>query len=109
MQAEKSAVMKEVETLTESIEENQDKLDDINAQLVQLNKEVKQAQKELEEAEAKHKKQEEALKQKMIMTYEMGNISYLDVLLNSKGILEFLSNYYLLSEILQNDNDLLGK
>lgn len=107
VKSEKSAAMKEVEELTETIEETQDKLDDINANIVQLNKEIKTAKKELEEAQEKHEKQEEALKQKMIVTYEMGKTSYLDFLLNSKGVLEFLSNYYLISEILQNDNDLL--
>lgn len=107
VKSEKSAAMKEVEELAESIEENQDKLDDINVKLVKLNKEIKDAQKELNEAQEKYKKQEDGLKQKMIMTYEMGKTSYLDFLLNSKGVLEFLSNYYLISEILQNDNDLL--
>ena len=107
VKSEKSAAMKEVEELRESIEETQDKLDDINVKLLKINKEIKETQKELKEAQDKHTKQEDALKQKMIMTYEMGKTSYLDFLLNSKGVLEFLSNYYLISEILQNDNDLL--
>ena len=70
-------------------------------------KEIKETEKELKETQKKFNKQEEALKQKMIITYELGSASYLDVLLNSKGILDFLSNYYLISEILQNDDDLL--
>lgn len=107
VQENKSALMKEIKTLSDSIADNEDKLAKINAQLVGLNKEIKELKEDLKETQEKFNKQEEALKEKMIMTYEMGNITYLDVLLNSKGILDFLSNYYLISEILQNDNDLL--
>lgn len=102
-----SDTLKQVEELSVSIEENEDKLSDINSQLAKLNKEVKETKKELEETQEKYNKQEEALKEKMIFTYEMEKTTYLDVLLNSKGILDFISNYYLISEILQNDNDLL--
>ena len=61
---------------------------------------VIELKKELNETQEKFNKQEDALKEKMILSYEMGNTTYLDVLLNSKGILDFLSNYYLISEIL---------
>ena len=102
-----SDALKEVEELSASIEENESKLETINKQLVTLNKEIKELKQELEETQEKYNKQEEAFKNKMILSYEMGQTSYLDVLLNSKGILDFLSNYYLISEILQNDDDLL--
>lgn len=107
VQEEKSSIKKEVEALSNSISDNEDKLSEINAQLVKLKKEIEETKKELEETQEKYNKQEEALKEKMIFTYEMEKTTYLDVLLNSKGILDFISNYYLISEILQNDNDLL--
>lgn len=105
--AQKSKELKEIEKLSNSIEDNKDKLEEIDLQLTQLNKEIKQLESELKEAEKKYQQQEDALKQKLIVGYEMGETTYLDVLLNSKGILDFLSNYYFISEILQNDNDLL--
>ena len=40
--------------------------------------------------------------------YEMGSTSYLDLLLNSKGISNFLSNYYYISEIARTDSELLN-
>lgn len=104
---EKSALMEDVKKLSTEIEDNEDKLADINVELTKLNKEIKELKEELEETQKKFNVQEQALKDKMILSYEMGSTSYLDVLLNSKGILNFLSNYYLISEILQNDDDLL--
>lgn len=107
VQKNKSAVMKEIQTLSDSIADNEDKLADINAQLVGLNREIKELKKDLEETQEKYNVQEEALKQKIIMDYERGKITYLDVLLNSKGILDFISNYYLVSEIIEKDEELL--
>ena len=107
VEAEKSAIMKEVEELGVSIEENQEKLTDINSELIKLDKEIKELKKDLEETKEQYTKQEDALKQKIAIDYEKGKVSYLDVLLNSKGILDFISNYFLLSEIVEKDTELL--
>ena len=109
VQSQKSAVMKEIKALSDSIADNEDKLSAINGELVGLSREVKKIKAELEETQEKFVEQEEALKKKIALDYEMGEVSYLDVLLNSNGILDFLSNYYLISEIMQKDNDLLDE
>lgn len=107
VQEQKSALSKEIKDLADSIADNEDKLADINSELVSLNKEIKNLKAELEEAQKEFEEQEEALKKKIALDYEMGEVSYLDVLLNSNGILDFLSNYYLISEIMQKDDELL--
>lgn len=104
---QKSTLMKEIQNLSNSIADNEDKLYEIKAELIKLEKEIKQLEKELKSAEERFVEQENALKDKIVMDYEMGEVSYLDVLLNSTGILDFLSNYYLISEIMQKDSDLL--
>ena len=104
---QKSALMKEIQKISDSIADNEDKLYEIKAELTKLGKEIKELEKELKSAEERFTDQENALKEKIVMDYEMGEISYLDVLLNSTGILDFLSNYYLISEIMQKDNELL--
>lgn len=103
----KSAIMKEVEELTASIEDNQDKLDDLNTELNELSKEIEKLKKELQETQEKYEAQEKLLKDRITAQYEAGEVTYLDVLLNSKGFSDFLSNYFLVSEILENDSDLL--
>ena len=105
VQENKSAVMKEIQKLSDSIVDNEEKLSEINAQLVKLNREIKELKKDLEETQDKFEKQEEALKTKIKMDYEMGEVTYLDVLLNSKGILDFISNYYMISEIIEKDTE----
>ena len=107
VKTEQSTVMKEIQKLSDSIADNEDKLYSINAELVKLNREIKGLKQELKETEANFTKQEEALKTKIVMDYEMGEVSYLDVLLNSNGILDFISNYYMISEIIEKDTELL--
>ena len=43
----------------------------------------------------------------MVALYETGDIVYLDVLLNSSSVSEFISNYYLIGEIAKYDTQLL--
>lgn len=105
--SQKSALMKEIQKLSDSIADNEDRLYEIKAELIKLEKEIKQLEKELKSAEERFTEQENALKDKIVMDYEMGEMSYLDVLLNSTGILDFLSNYYLISEIMEKDNEML--
>lgn len=107
VQEQKSAIMKEIQTLSDSIVVNEEKLSKINAELVKLNREITELKTELAKTQEQFEEQEEALKKKIALDYEKGEVTYLDVLLNSNGILDFLSNYYLISEIMQKDNDLL--
>ena len=53
-------------------------------------------EKELEE-------KEELLKKRLVASYKAGSTSYLDVLLSSGSLTSFLSNYYLVEQISEND------
>ena len=44
---------------------------------------------------------EKILKRRTVALYEAGETTYLDFLLTSKSIVEFLSNYYIISEIIE--------
>ena len=49
----------------------------------------------------------ELLDERLIAMYEMGKTTYLDMLLSAKSLTEFLSNYYMISEIAKVDQDLI--
>ena len=102
-----SKSLQDIEDLNDSIDDNQDKLDDLNNDLKNLSDEISQLKNELEEAEKQYDAQENLLKDRISAQYEAGDITYLDVLLNSKGFSDFLSNYFLVSEVLENDSELL--
>ena len=108
VQEEKSETMQEVQKLNESINESQDKLSDLNSELDDLSKEISTLKQEVEKKEKEYQDQDELLQERIQAQYEAGDTTYLDVLLNSTGVSDFLSNYFLVSEVLENDSDLLS-
>lgn len=104
---ELSETQKEIDDLNTSIEDNQDKLTDLSKELSSLTTEIESLKKEIEETQKKYNEQEELLKDRITAQYEAGETTFLDVLLSSSSFSDFLSNYFLVSEILENDSDLL--
>ena len=68
---------------------------------------IEKAEYELNSSNDRYEKQKELLEKRLVAMYELGSVSYLDLILNSKSITEFLSNYYLISEITSADEELL--
>ena len=79
----------------------------LEAEEANLLKYVNKAEKELEESEKKYNSRRKLLEKRIVAIYEMGQVSYLDVLLNSKSFFDLVSNYFLLEEIASADTDLL--
>lgn len=107
VKTELSKSLQEVEEINVSIDENQEKLDDLSDELTSLSEDIDNLKKELEETQKKYTEQEKLLKDRISAQYEAGETTFLDVLLNSSSFSDFLSNYFLVSEILENDSDLL--
>ena len=64
-------------------------------------------EKKLVVAEANYKEKKQNLETRLLVMYEAGDITYLDVLLNSKSISDFISRYYLISQIAEYDEKLM--
>lgn len=86
----------------------QTEIQEIELQEVELNKYIQETEAELATLKEQYTKQEKALKARLVAMYKVGNAQYLDVLLNSKSLSQFLSNYYYLSIIAQTDTNLLN-
>ncbi len=107
VQSDLSEGMQEVQKITAQINEYQDQIDELDDELSQLESQIEVQEEELEKAEAEYKEQDELMKKRLVALYEAGQTSYLDVLLNSDSISNFLSRYYLISEIAKSDSELL--
>ena len=107
VQSELSQNLQQVEKLDEKISKAQSELDELNIKITKLQSSVDEIQSELKIAEEKYNKQKEALEQRLIIMYESGDTQYLDVILSSKSVSDFLSNYFLITELTTYDTDLL--
>lgn len=107
IQEEKSEALSEVEELTVQISEYQKQIDELDSKIDDLNDQISEAEAKLNEAQEKYDKQEELLEARLVVAYEEGETSYLDVLLASESITDFISNYYLVTELATSDAELL--
>lgn len=99
----------ELQKLTNQVTEVQRQLDTLNAQIEDLNDSISDKQKEIEDEEAEIQRKDKLLKDRMVALYEVGETSYLDVLFNSENLLDFLSNYSIIQQIVENDTNLINE
>lgn len=104
---ELSNTVVEISELTQSIYDKQTQIEELTEKSEQLASKIEEAEIELKEATTEYENQKELLEKRLVAMYEMGDTSYLDLLLNSEGISNFLSNYYYISEIATTDSELL--
>ncbi len=106
---EKEAIIKEVEALNAEIEQKEDEIATLNSELKTLNAEIEELQKQINEQERKYNEQYELFCKRAVAQYKTGKATYLDVLLNSKSLSEFVSKYYLIQKIAELDKKLLNE
>lgn len=105
----KDETLKEVENLNAQINEYQSQITSLETQINDANNKIKDSEEKLAQAEVDYKKQQTMLEQRMVAVYEAGETSYLDFLLTSQSLSDFISNYYLVSELTKYDTELLEK
>ena len=109
VQSEISASLQKVQELNDSIAEYEKKYTDIQNQINSLEQEIANTNAELGTIEAEYERKDKLLKKRVVAMYEDGDASYLDVLLSSRSLIEFLSNYYMLEQIIELDNNMLDE
>lgn len=95
-------MLSEVNTYKSEISELEEKLEKLNTSI---------AEKEgyIQEKEITYNKNQEMLNKRLIALYESGTTTYLDLLLNSDGLADFISKYYLISQLAEYDTKLLNQ
>ena len=109
VQSEKKSTITQVEEMEDEIEKYTDEIKELESKLSNLGTSIEEAQTKLDEAEEDYIEQETLLNERLIMQYEEGETSYLDVLLSSANLTDFISNYYMVSELATYDIELLDK
>ena len=107
LQIELTDALEEINKVEKQIVEGETKLAETTKQLEKIKKEIKEIQEKLDITEQNYEKQRQMCEKRLVALYEMGETTYLDVLLNSRSISDFISNYYLIGEIAQYDSELL--
>ena len=102
-----SETMAQLQEVNEKIAEYEKEIASLGIQAEELETSIAEVTARLEVAEAKYEEQREAFETRMVALYEAGETTYLDVLLSSKSLTEFISTYYMIAEIAKCDNEQL--
>jgi murein DD-endopeptidase MepM/ murein hydrolase activator NlpD len=99
--------LEQLNNINEKIYNYETEIITLETDLNTIEEETKKISEKLNIVETNYNLQKEAFQARMVAIYEVGDVVYLDVLLNSNSFSDFISNYYLIGEIAKYDNDLL--
>ena len=95
----------EIQSLNDKIQGYQTELDKVNAEYNDYSDKIQRTETELTNIQEKYNRKNELFKKRLVALYKRGNLSYLDVLLSSTNIVDFVSNYFIVQEIAEYDSE----
>ena len=107
LEAEKSETMKTVESLITQKSSVQKEVDELESKISDLQTEISSRERDIEQKEEEYNEQEKLLDARIVALYKSGDTSYLDVLLTSSSITDFLAKYYMAEELINYDKELM--
>ena len=99
--------LRALNNINSQMSECEDEIEDLENQIKELEKQIKEQTNKMEELQSKYDEENELLKERLVASYECGEISFLDVLFSSESITDFISNYYLVTEMVESNVKLL--
>lgn len=98
---------KEIAQLDSEISENEAEIANLEMKIADLQNSIEAKTKELEQKQKEHEENQALMEERMVAMYETGETTFLDMLFSSKNIIDFISNYYMVSQITECDKELL--
>lgn len=105
---EKSGVLSEIDKLNTSISSTEKELSDLNNKITELTGSISDKTKEIEKKEEEFEEKDKLLQDRLVALYEAGDTTYLDMLLTSGSITDFISSYYLVAQLTKCDTEVLN-
>ena len=107
VQEELSATILRVQEIEDKVEIYQSEVNELGQKMQELQTSINEATLKLQIASQNYEGKKNILINRLVTMYEAGDIVYLDVLLNSKDITDFISRYYVIEEITEYDSVLI--
>lgn len=109
VQTNLSENLQQVEKLDNKIETAEKELEEQTSKITNLKNSISEIEEQLDIVTEKYDRQKELFEQRMVAVYEAGETQYLDILLKSKNLSDFISSYYIITELAQLDENLLSE
>lgn len=109
IQNEMSNTMIQIQKLDDSIRSYEAQINDLNNKVNSYEESIKSMTKELEETTEEYNEKDEIVRKRLVAISKAGEVSYLDVLLRSKSLPDFLSSIYFMRQITEVDIDTMNE
>jgi len=107
VEAAQDELSKKMAKVSKDIKSAQAKVDNLNYQINKTSDEIANTEKRIEKKKVEMQEREENLNERLVVMYKNGSVGFVDVLMGSNSISEFVSNMEMIQKIYQNDIDVL--
>lgn len=108
VQEELSEAVVKIQELDDKIRTAENEIAGMDEKLIDLQTKVEETTQNLQIVQKNYDENRKIMENRLVVMYECGDVTYLDLLLRSSSLVEFLSNYYIIEEIVRSDNELLA-
>lgn len=105
--SQKKESQEKVNDLSGKINSYESQINSLEGEIASKTKEANEMQEKLDELELEREKNQNLLDERLITLYEAGEVSYLDMLLSSSDLTEFISSYYMIETLTAADKELI--
>ena len=109
IQSDVSELVNQITELNEQITSQEIEIELLQQQKEDLEKTIVETEENLEIATEEFEKQKKQLEERLVASYKSWETTYLVVLLQSSSLSEFISNYYMISELVSADEKMLER
>ncbi len=107
--AEKETVLNEIDKLDDEIEQYQSEIDELNSKITKMEKSIKEKNAEIDKLQKDYDEKKQLLEDRLVAIYEQGRITFLDVLLASDNIWDYISMSSKVQQLTDADNEQMDK
>lgn len=107
VQDEISANMQQLQELDAQVAQSQAELTQINQDVEKLMQQISENEKKLAKTQQEYNRIQDTINERLIQIYETPKLHFLQVLLETKSVTDFLATYYAMEELARYDAELL--
>lgn len=109
VQGQLTDTLQQILELNDNITNYEKEIEGLDVNIIDLQNSISEIEGKLKIAQENYEKNKRILDSRLLAMYEAGETTYLDVILNSSSISDFISNYYLISLATQYDMNFLNE
>ena len=107
--AEKETILNEIDDLEDEIADYQAEITKLNSKITKMEKNIKEKNTEIEALQKEYDAKKKLLDDRLVAIYEQGRITFLDVMLASDNIWDYISMSSKVQQLTDADNEQMDK